>query len=174
MWLFKIIFVSYMNHKVDYYLLKPFLVILKILLDIVIAYNVIKNMFWHYKHFWPINKCNFIKINVMSLESWSWLLVVTPCWHRHAISSSLKIESSLITIGLKGTWYYLIHKFNSFKYININSKKNPPKIEQVVILFIIIKPWCHVTSWCLLQLHNYFCDYVVINIVEEYNSCFWN
>ncbi len=34
---FKIIFVSYMNHKVDYYLLRTFLVVLKILLDIVIA-----------------------------------------------------------------------------------------------------------------------------------------
>jgi hypothetical protein len=25
-----------------------------------------KYMFWHYEHFWPINKCNFIEINLMS------------------------------------------------------------------------------------------------------------
>jgi hypothetical protein len=30
--------------------------------------QVIKDMFWHYEHFWPTNKCNFIEINVISDE----------------------------------------------------------------------------------------------------------
>jgi len=28
--------------------------------------QVVKNMFWHYKHFWPINECNFIEITIMN------------------------------------------------------------------------------------------------------------
>jgi len=97
-------------------------------------------------------------------ESWSWLLVVTPRWHMacHIIKNWV--------ISHKSKWYYLIHKFKSFKYIYIYI--NYPKIEHVVILLIIAKPWCHVTFWCPLQLHSNFCDYVVINIVEKYNSRF--
>ncbi len=103
----------------------------------------------------------------MNRESWGWLFVATPCWHMACTSSSsLKIESLLIIISLKNKWYYLIHKFNSLRYININSKKTfTQKIEQ---------PWCHVTSQCALQLHSNFCDYVIINIVEKYNSHFSN
>jgi hypothetical protein len=42
------------------------------------------------------------------------------------------------------------------------------------MLTIVAKPWCHVPFWCPLQLHNNFCDQVVVNIVEKDNSHFLN
>jgi hypothetical protein len=44
------------------------------------------------------------------------------------------------------------------------------KIEQVVVLTIVTKPWCHMKSWCPLQRHSVFCDQVVINIVKNDNN----
>ncbi len=114
-------------------------------------------------------------INAILLKLMSWVMKLTiSCKHLidtwHATSSSLKIESLLVTINHKSKWYFLILNFKSFKHININLKIiiYLPKIEQVAILTIVTKPWCH------LQLHSNLCDQTIINIVKKDNSFFLN
>ncbi len=43
--------------------------------------QVVKYMFWHYEHFWPINRWNFIEINVIN-HYIGWLLLVKDI-HNH-------------------------------------------------------------------------------------------
>jgi hypothetical protein len=80
-------------------------------------------------------------INVILFQLMWWgMKLITSCntivdtWH--ATWSLLKIESLLIIINHKNKWYFLIHNFKSFKFININSK----------IIMYLPKNWtiCHI------------------------------
>jgi len=60
----------------------------------------------------------------------------------HATSSSLKIESLLVTTNHQknGIFEFLIFNHSNILIITIYIY---PKIEQILILTIIIKPWCN-------------------------------